>query len=87
MEAGGESVILPLAGQAETNGDVELTILFPSGLGNMLVCWAFLVKLESFARGLGVAATDFTTLFFPELPVAAFNSPLLKSLPGILGLD
>ena len=86
MEARGEPVILPLAGQAETNGDRELTIFFSSELVTM-VCWAFLLKLESFARGLGVAATDFVTLFFPELPVTAFNSPLLKSLPGILGLD
>ena len=77
---------LPLLGATSAYASGELIIFFPSELV-MLICCAFLVKLESFARGLGVATTDLTTLFLPELPVAGFNASLFSSFLIMLGLD
>ena len=88
--ASGEPIVLfpsKLLGARTTVARGELPILVTSELVILVLCCTSLVNFESFARGLGVPAADLSTLFFPELPMAGFNSPRLRSFLGMLGLD
>ena len=85
LGASGEQIVLFASELAAlfAKASGELPILVPSEL----VCCTVLVKFDSLARGLGVAAADFTTLFLPEPLMAGFNSPLFRSFLRMLGLD